>query len=448
MKPPVRHSILRRIVVLHALATLLTAALVTGSAFYLFETIGDHLQRQVLDSYANTLAGSLRGTSGRWKLAPHTSRVLLGGGSSFSFSIVTPQGRQEIPLLPANPAASVPLKANRAYFRLVRHKTLYSGVSLPFPGHPDTWIVVAQNLDHPTVIFDDLRTRAAMIGAGIVLLLVIALLLADAVIVRRSLASITRAARDVQQVSPDRLQQRVETHDTPEEIVPLLDAFNAALERVETAYRIERDFVADAAHELRTPLAILRLLVEQSGAACERPSLLAQIDVVETTVNRLLLVAEIDAMRIDPDAFVDLYEVAQDRLSAIAPLLITAGHSVELVGNGPVLARIEAHAVQRALDSLLENAARHTPSGSRVRICVTPDCQIRVEDDGPGIAQDGARDGAEIFRRFATARRDIARSAGLGLAITRELMEKAGGHVEARKSSLGGACFVLHFQPV
>lgn len=436
-------SILQRILVLHAVATLVTAALVAAGAVMLIDSTGDRLHRQILSEYADKMRDGLtRDDQGRWQLAAQAASGLRAGGSSMAFWIVDGDRRVRLNGLRFGPPLTVPRKNGAAYFTRVRGSKLYSGVSLPVRGKPEAWIVIVQDLDHPDVIFDDLRTQIAVVGGGLLALFIAALLAADSWIVRRSLAPIDRASREVQGISPHRLSQRVETAGLPKEVQPLLGAFNLALNRIEDAYRIERDFAADAAHELRTPLAILRLKIQQQTAD---PVLLRQIDALEAIVERLLLIAEVDATTCDPDETVDLRDVAESRVAEIAPLLMAGGRSVEVTGAGQVSAYAVRHIAERALDALLENTMKHTPPGTHVEVRVCPQAEIVVTDDGPGLPEG---DGADMFARFATARRAIGRSGGLGLAIAQELMHRTGGEMEAGASRRGGALLRLRFRAV
>ncbi|MGO4166696.1 ATP-binding protein [Novosphingobium sp. PhB55] len=440
------HSILRRILLLHAAATLVTAVLAAWGAMLLIDSTGDRLQRQILDEYAQKMQHGLHRQGGGWTISEETASALRGGGSSFSFWIEDEGRPVAIENLRSDPSLSVPMRAGAAYFKRVRGPRIYSGVSMPLMGERGSWLVIVQNLDHPDVIFDDLRADIAVVGGVLLAVFLVGLLAVDAYIVRQSLAPLKRASRQVGQVSPYQLQQRVDTAGMPEEVVPLLQAINAALDRVEEAYRIERDFAADAAHELRTPLAILRLLVEQDGAPEAVPRLQRQIDALEAMVERLLLLAEVDAMACDPGEVTDLRVLAEERVAGIAPLFIARGQEIEIVGAESVPVFAAHHLAARALDSLLENAMKHTPAGTHVVVTVDPAAEIRVADDGPGLPPVAAGD--ELFARFSSARRDFKSGSGLGLAIASELMARTGGNLEAAENRPRGTVFRMRFHPV
>lgn len=437
-------SVLRRILVLHAAATLITAIFAGLGAWLLIDSTGDRLQRQILDEYAQKMQAGLERHAKGWTISEEAAAALRGGGSSFSFWVEDRGHRIAVDNLKSDPSLSVPTRADAAYFRRVRGSKIYSGVSVPMIREPGSWIVIVQNLDHPDVIFDDLRAQIVMVGGGLLVIFLIGLLTVDTYIVRQSLAPVKRASREVEHVFPNQLQRRVDTEGMPEEVLPLLKAFNAALDRVEDAYRIEREFAADAAHELRTPLSILRLLAAQGGASDVQSRMLRQIDAVETIVERLLLVAEVDAMDCDPDDVVELRAVVEEHVAAIVPLLMAKGQSIEIVGRPHVEARASEHLVGRVLDSILENVVKHTPSGTRVTVTLGAAAEIHIADTGDGLPISER----QMFTRFEAARRDLSRSSGLGLAIASEIMRKVGGELETRSNLPKGAIFTLRFRPV
>jgi len=435
-------SVLRRILVLHAAATLITAIVAAVGAWLLIDSTGDRLQRQILDEYVQKMQAGLQRHAKGWMISEDAAAGLRGGGSSFSFWVEDRGHRIAVDNLKSDPSLIVPTRRVTTYFRRVRGSKIYSGVSVPMAREPGSWIVIVQNLDHPDVIFDDLRAQVVMVGGGLLAIFLVGLLTVDTYIIRQSLAPVKRASREVEQVSPNQLQQRVDTEGMPEEVLPLLRAFNATLDRVEDAYRIEREFAADAAHELRTPLAILRLLVAQAETSEAQSRMLRQIDAVEAIVERLLLLAEVDAMACNPDEIVELRGVVEDRVAAIVPLLIANGQTVEIVGSSRVEAMGSEHLVGRVLDSLLENTARHTPAGTRVTVAVGPGAEVHVADTGPGLTTIDA----QMFGRFEAVRRDLSRSSGLGLAIASELMRKVGGQLQARPNLPQGSISTLRFR--
>jgi signal transduction histidine kinase len=406
----------------------------------LLETTSERLQRQTLAAYAQTLQDGLHESDG-WTVTGRAHSALHGGGDSFTFGLL--QGERLLPigdLASPPPLRRVPGDGPPAFFERFQGSTLYSGLSAPMAGRADLRIVVIQNLDHPDVIFDDVVAQVLLIGAGLILVLLTLQLAIDIWIVRRTLAPVRKVSDAVAAIHPTALDGRADVSQLPTEVLPLGQAFNSALDRVTEAYRIERDFAADAAHELRTPLSVLQLRAEETTDPVLRARLLTQIGHVRNIVERLLLIAEIDAHAPDPSAQVDLRQVAEEQVSAIAALALARGQSIAVMGVGRAIVAGEAERVGRALAALLENAVRHTPAGTSIEVQVDPDA-IHVRDDGPGV---GEVDERELFRRFWRSDRRSGDGSGLGLSIADRIMRQLGGAVLVRKQA-PGVTFSLAF---
>ncbi|QCB41162.1 HAMP domain-containing histidine kinase [Sphingomonas sp. PAMC26645] len=419
----------------------MTALVAAGAVALLLETTSLRLQHQTLGAFATTLAHGVRRDRHGWTVSDADRLALSGGGASFSFAVIeggTVRSLHGLP--PPPPTLAPPSRAVATQFRRVDGATIYSGLTVPIAGVRDRWIVVVQDLEHPTVIFDDIVTHVVVLGAAIILILLAALLAIDVVIVRRSLAPIRRASRTVQAMRPHETDERIDVIDLPSEVLPLALAANAALERVTLAYRTERDFITDTAHALRTPLAVLRLRAEDISDSVQREPMLAQIDQLRAVVAGLLTIAEIDATA--PKAFMpcDLRMLAVDRAAEIAPLAIRRGQSIEVEEGDPMIVLTEPDYAARALEVLLENAVLHTPRGTSITILVGV-AAVTVMDDGPGIDPSTA---TELFERF---RRGVTESngTGLGLSVAARLMEQSGGTVRYQQRVEGGSLFTLLF---
>lgn len=427
-------SILSRVLLLHALATLVMALVVAAGVWLLLETTSERLQRQTLSAYAETLQGGLRQEPGGWTVTDAAHPALHGGGDSFTFGLL--QGERLIPigdLAAPPPLRRVPADGAPAFFERVQGSRLYSGLSVPVMGREDLRIVVIQNLDHPDVIFDDVVAQVLIIGAGLILVLLTLQLAIDIWIVRRTLAPVRKVSDAVAAIHPTALDGRADVSQLPAEVLPLGQAFNSALDRVTEAYRIERDFAADAAHELRTPLSVLQLRAEEASDPVLRTRLLTQIGHVRTIVERLLLIAELDAHAPDPAARVDLRQVAEEQVAAIAALALAKGQGIAVTGLDRAIAAGEAERVGRALAALLENAVRHTPAGTSIEVQVEAEA-IHVRDDGPGV---GAAEERELFRRFWRSDRRSGDGSGLGLSIADRIMRQLGGEIRVRREAPG-----------
>ncbi|MFE9682984.1 ATP-binding protein [Streptomyces sp. NPDC002701] len=238
------------------------------------------------------------------------------------------------------------------------------------------------------------------------------------------------------------LTRRVPVPDTHDEVARLARTTNETLAALEQSVERQRRFVADASHELRSPIASLRTQLEVGAA---HPELLDVAGAVEDTVRLqrlaadLLLLARLDAGERPADARFDLAELVRaevgQRTGDRVPVSVTAD-SVEVSGSRGQLARV--------LGNLLDNAQRHTRSSVAVTVRRAGEwALLEVADDGAGVP---AAERERIFERFV--RLDEARArddggAGLGLAIARDVAVRHGGSLTVREAGAGGALFEL-----
>lgn len=133
-------------------------------------------------------------------------------------------------------------------------------------------------------------------------------------------------------IGPARTDIRLPTEQIPREIMPLVTAVNQALDRLEDGFRVQRQFTADAAHQLRTPLAILRTRIETLGDGAARQALHADVDGMSRIVAQLLEIAELDTLVLDPGETADLRDVCAEVVGAIAPFAIAQRKDIALRG--------------------------------------------------------------------------------------------------------------------
>ncbi|AQS67484.1 ATP-binding protein [Streptomyces pactum] len=252
--------------------------------------------------------------------------------------------------------------------------------------------------------------------------------------IRREMAAIT-ASED--------LARRVPVPDTHDEVARLASTTNQTLAALESSVERQRRFVADASHELRSPIASLRTQLEVAAA---HPELLDLDGAVEDTVRLqrlaadLLLLARLDAGERPSDARVDLVALAREEAGG------RPGVSVRAVDGaaGEVAVAGSRGQLGRVLANLLDNAQRHARSAVEVSVRRDGDAAVvAVADDGEGVP---AADRERIFERFV--RLDAARSrddggAGLGLAIARDVAVRHGGTLTVHEAPAGGALFEL-----
>ncbi|KSW28758.1 HAMP domain-containing sensor histidine kinase [Cellulomonas sp. B6] len=247
-----------------------------------------------------------------------------------------------------------------------------------------------------------------------------------------------------------------------DELGALARTLNAMLDRLETAAARQRTFVADAAHELRSPVAAARAAVEVAAAHPEAypvadlvADLAPQVARMQALVDDLLVLARVGAAPVARGP-VDLADVAAEAVASVAPP--AAARGVEVTVTGAATAVGAAGPTARAVRNLVDNAARHARSAVTVRVERVPAdaaasggpgagtggrVRVVVDDDGPGVP---AGDRERVFERFVrldAARERDAGGAGLGLAIAREVAREQGGDVALDVAPTGGLRAVL-----
>lgn len=261
-------------------------------------------------------------------------------------------------------------------------------------------------------------------------------------IVKRALAPITRISAMAGTIGPTSADIRLSVDQVPLEILPLVQSMNAVLDRLEQGIQRQREFNANAAHQLRTPLSVLMANVDTLKEPDIANRLRTDIEQMSRIVSQLLLVARLETVSINLDEIVDLNDAAADIAGGLAPLALASGKSIELVrSDEPVVIRTSIFAVRAALGNLIENAIKHTPTGTSVRLRVTDDPSIEVMDCGLGVPLEQS---TKVFERFWRGDRSGG-GAGLGLAIVDRIMKTLQGSVSVGEAPGGGALFTLTF---
>jgi signal transduction histidine kinase len=432
-------SLQSRIILFHLVAILLTATAVPLANYLVINRSANLFEARILRSHAEQIADNMRkDTQGGWRLIlpPDLSAFYGQELEGLSYAVRDANGRLIVISAKDSDAALVTPKSSLS--QTSRDGAEVYAVSVHRDGFT---VIVAQNAQYPDVIFDDIMADyLSRIGWFTVAILAV-LLMVDIAIIRRALHPVIRASRIASAIDPKRTGLRLPVAAMPHELLPLIVAVNEALDRLEKGMRLQQEFTADAAHELRTPLAVLRARVDSLPEQKGLGALKTDIDVMSHVVNQLLEIAELENVSLRIDDRVDLYTVAADVVSMVAGVAIAQDKEVALTGES-VLVRGNQAMIFRAIRNLVDNAIKHTARGSEVVVDVREDGTVRVLDKGPGVPQ---AERALMVRRFWRARRDQD-GAGLGLSIVSRIAELHGAKLAIDNRDGGGAVFSLSFE--
>lgn len=275
------------------------------------------------------------------------------------------------------------------------------------------------------------------------LLLLMVTIVAAVATVRVSLRGLRRAAAQAERITFENLRhERLGDEGAPAEVQPFIAAVNKALDSIQAGAAAQRDFSIHAAHELRTPLADLRLRLEALPPGEDRNAAIRDVDAMARLFEQLLHIARLDggvALHLAP---LDLSEAVAQVLQEAAPRLVAEGWLVEAEGlDTPVPVIGDPTLIALVLRNLLENVRKHTPIGTKATIQVGNDGTVTFEDTGPGLPSCFPK---RDFVRFARGSGDVRTGSGLGLSICETAMHRMGGTFRLDRSE-DGCRFVMTF---
>jgi len=389
--------------------------------------------------------GSAPGTA---RGAGITAFLFDGDGSILDRTALVPSSTDLAPLLPRARASTNP-SLQTANLDGVRHRVRTSPVEGP-GGRPEFLVVVRSMAEADQLV----STTAAVLVAGIIVLMVAATVLGYG-LAGTALRPVREITAEARALSEQDLHRRIGLDLPADELGDLAQTFNQMLDRLETAFNSLGQFTADAAHELRAPLTLIRTEAE---VTLRRPrsaeeyqaslaTILAEAERLGRVADQLLMLARAESGALATQMqHVELSGMVADAVRLWSPLALERG--VTLSGDGDSLGRVrgDPDLLRRLLDNLLDNAIRHAPGPGAVRVSgrrVDRGWELAVADSGPGVPG-AAR--ASIFDRFAradTARGRETGGAGLGLALCRAIAELHQGSIRVEGEPGGGARFVV-----
>lgn len=263
-------------------------------------------------------------------------------------------------------------------------------------------------------------------------------------VVRIALRPLRLAAQQAASIEPGSVDVRLSEGALPADVLVLVQAVNQTLTRLQQGYVVLEQFVGDVAHELRTPLAIMKTQVAVAGGATSR-ILADDLARMERLVEQLLDRVRLGGLHIEADDLVDLSAVAREVTTLLGPAALIRGLAMELTGaDRQVLVPGLNDYVSRALRNLIENALMHAPKGSTVTVSVGANASLTVADQGTGFPVELLAPGALRTCEFRSGRED---GIGLGLSIVDRTMAAHGGKLTLRNGAERGALATMRFQP-
>jgi heavy metal sensor kinase len=275
---------------------------------------------------------------------------------------------------------------------------------------------------------------------------------------RHGLAPLHTFAQQSANVSTKNWDVRVDVSNQPAELKPLVDALNAMLSRLRQSFSQQREFIGNAAHELKTPVAVLKstlqtLSLKPRTTAEYREGLdfaLQDLDRLEKLLQWMLRLARAEqwasgSARNDLGV-IDLNSTCEEAVARVSGMARVRGITVELNKNGWSPVRADPEDLQIIWVNLLDNAVRHSPENAKVELSIAradDHVQVRVSDDGPGIPE---REIPHIFERFYRGDPSRARDTGgfgLGLALAKAFSEAYGGTIQLDRKRRRGTSIVV-----
>ena len=271
------------------------------------------------------------------------------------------------------------------------------------------------------------------------------------VLARRALTPIDHLAADARRITAERLHERLSVANEHDEIGRLAAVINDTFARLESSFDQLRRFTADASHEMRTPLSVIRGIGELGLGETRTPaeykeaigSMLEEVDRLTRLVDTLLQLSRGDAgtVRLSPESL-DLSDLARDVASSLAILAEERRQRLQVDAPQPVPVRVDRLVLRDAIANLVDNAIKYGPRGSQIDIAVRADtagAALTVSDQGPGIAVEHRERIFDRFYRVDEGRSRGTGGTGLGLAIARWAVEANGGQISCVPAGEGAA---------
>ena len=291
-------------------------------------------------------------------------------------------------------------------------------------------------------LWESMLAVLRLIGPWFFLPLTVVTLLVMPLVIHRAMRGVRRLAQEARGMDIARPGARLDTQLVSSEVAPLVGAFNDAIVKVQEGYAARDKFLADAAHELRVPIAVVQARLSQLPQGALKSQLLTDVARLGNVAEHLLDLQRLDRS-VDNRTPLDLAELARSAAAELAPLVIGAGYGFEVdAPEQPVWIVGDGIALGRVLANLVHNAIVHGGGQGTIRVALDVEGTLEVSDQGDGVPEDDREAIFEPFLRLRAA----GSGSGLGLHLVKEIVQHHGGTVSVDEARGGGARFRIQFQ--
>ncbi len=439
-----RGTVFGRLVFGLGAVSVLAMAATAAFLYVRFDLIDTRFRDDTLRSFAEILARDIQSSTEPVPIAVEATadRISEAGGT---FAVISPtQG--VIASSSGISAALFPLEqVDERLFalpRTLRNKRPVYGLSLRIHDRPQPLFVQVAFPSNP-VVYDSVLEEFIQDVAWIWFVFLLVILATNLVVARIALKPLGEAAEQVERIGPGSVSIRLKEGKLPGDILVLVKAVNQALDRLQSGFRSLEEFVADVAHELRTPLAVIKAQLAVSATPLARV-LEQDFYRMERLVQQLLDRMRLNGIWFEVDEMLELGEVAREVAGFLAPLAIAKGRSIEVLGGEMPVKIVGARDyIFRALRNLVENGIEHAPPESTVSVIVNDAPSIAVRDHGPGFSAAMLAAQGHPLEQFRSGRQG---GVGLGLSIVQRTMIAHKGELEIANHS-EGAVVTMRFPP-
>ncbi|WP_292532690.1 HAMP domain-containing sensor histidine kinase [Methylocystis sp.] len=424
----------------------LAAGLVSGGS-----DLDKHAERHVRQLVANSI---VQATDGSALIAPTAALERYGARTpTFKYAALDPATRRLLPGSSADLVRSLGhidhIQIDVTKFAIVGdHGAHHMGNMRKLETPAGEFVIVTYGYAFDVADIDmmwSMMTPFASMRVFTTLWPLILMTLAIALFVARSsLKPLQRAVASAKGIDLTSLDQRLPTDDVPVEVLPLVNAVNDALARVDLGVTQQRRFIANAAHELRTPVAILNARIDSP----RKPTF--EIDVkrdarrIRNIVEQLLVASRLGELPEEAEQEVDLIEIAERQVVDHMVVAIKSGRQIDFrAPQTQVIVKGNRRALESVVANLIDNALHAEPENGTIVVRLTREATLEVVDHGPGVSE---AERELIFEPF-WRKSDAGPGTGLGLAIVKEIVELHKGRISIETTPGGGATFKVSLPP-